>query len=169
MTFEQLYTDVDRDSASATELYALLSELARLPVRQGVAVTGSVNQMGEIQPVGGVNEKIEGFYEVCKIKGLTGRQGVIIPQQNVRDLMLRDEVVTAVRVDQFHIWSIRTVDEGIEILTGAPAGRADDAGVYPAGTVNGRVAARLAELAQRYKEFGRTDEERRERSPSTPS
>jgi predicted ATP-dependent protease len=169
LTFEQLYTDVDGDSASATELYALLSELARLPVRQGVAVTGSVNQMGEIQPVGGVNEKIEGFYDVCKTKGLTGHQGVIIPQQNVRDLMLRDEVVTAVREDQFHIWAIRTVDEGIEILTGAPAGRADDAGVYPAGTVNGRVATRLAELAQRYKEFGRTDEERRERSPSTPS
>jgi predicted ATP-dependent protease len=164
LTFEQLYTDVDGDSASATELYALLSELARLPVRQGVAVTGSVNQMGEIQPVGGVNEKIEGFYDVCKIKGLTGRQGVIIPQQNVRDLMLRDEVVTAVQEDQFHIWAIRTVDEGIEILTGAPAGAPDDAGVYPAGSVNGRVAARLAELAQRYKEFGRTDEERRERT-----
>jgi predicted ATP-dependent protease len=169
LTFEQLYTDVDGDSASATELYALLSELARLPVRQGVAVTGSVNQMGEIQPVGGVNEKIEGFYYVCKTKGLTGRQGVMIPQRNVRDLMLHDEVVTAVREDQFHIWAIRTADEGIEILTGVPAGAPDDAGAYPAGSVNGRVATRLAELAQRYKEFGRADEERRKTSQSTAS
>ncbi len=161
LTFEQLYTDVDGDSASSTELYALLSDLAGLPIRQGVAVTGSINQMGEIQPVAGVNEKIEGFYYVCKAMGLTGRQGVVIPHQNVRDLMLRDEVVTAVRENRFHVWAIRTVDEGIEILTGVPAGSADAAGLYPADTVNGRVASRLAELARRYQEFAETGEERR--------
>ncbi len=163
LTFEQLYTDVDGDSASSTELYALLSELAGLPIKQGVAVTASVNQMGEIQPVAGVTEKIEGFYYVCKAKGLTGRQGVVIPQQNVRDLMLREAVVTAVREGRFHIWAIRTVDEGIEILTGATAGTADATGAYPADTVNGRVATRLAELARRYREFAGTDQERREK------
>lgn len=153
LTFEQQYSDVDGDSASSTELYALLSELAGLPIDQGVAATGSVNQKGEIQPVGGVNEKIEGFYYTCKAKGLTGRQGVIIPHQNVRNLMLRDEVVEAARDGRFHVWTAATIDEGIEILTGTPAGLPDEHGHYPPDSVNGRVAARLADLARRYHEF----------------
>jgi predicted ATP-dependent protease len=160
LTFEQLYSDVDGDSASSTELSALLSELSGLPIDQGIAVTGSVNQKGEVQPIGGVNEKIEGFYAVCKIKGLTGRQGVIIPHRNVRDLMLREEVVTAVREGRFHVWAIRTVDEEIELLTGVAAGTPDSAGLYPADSVNGRVAARLTEFARRYHEFGVTDGQR---------
>jgi lon-related putative ATP-dependent protease len=160
LTFEQLYSDVEGDSASSTELCALLSELSGLPIDQGIAVTGSVNQRGEIQPIGGVNEKVEGFYYVCKIKGLTGRQGVVIPHQNVRDLMLRDDVVSAVREGRFHVWAVRTVDEEIELLTGVAAGTPDAAGVYPADSVNGRVAARLAEFARRYREFAVTDGQR---------
>ena len=158
LTFEQLYSEVDGDSASSTELYALLSELSGLPIEQGIAVTGSVNQMGEIQPIGGVNEKIEGFYFVCKAKGLTGQQGVIIPHQNVTDLMLRDEVVAAVRDGRFHVWAVRYVDEGIEILTNAQAGTRDDAGRYPEDSINGRVATRLAELGKRYRKFSDHDE-----------
>lgn len=153
LTFEQLYGEVEGDSASSTELYALLSELSGLPIDQGIATTGSVNQMGELQPIGGVNEKIEGFYYTCKAKGLTGRQGVIIPRQNLRDLMLRDEVVTAVREGKFHVWAVRTADEGIEILTGVEAGERDASGRYPPHSVNGRVAARLEEFARRYQEF----------------
>jgi lon-related putative ATP-dependent protease len=177
LTFEQLYSDVDGDSASSTELYALLSELSGLPIDQGIAVTGSVNQRGEIQPIGGVNEKIEGFYYVCKAKGLTGSQGVIIPIQNVRDLMLRPEVVDAVREGRFHIWAVRTADEGIEILTGTAAGEVDGDGHFPDGSVNGRVAARLAELARRFREFGpagerpageRAAEPSRESPPAAP-
>src|SRR5579884_272919 len=169
LTFEQQYSEVDGDSASSTELYALLSELADAPIDQGIATTGSVNQKGEIQPVGGVNEKIEGFYYVCKARGLTGRQGVIVPHQNVRNLMLRDEVVTAVREGRFHIWAVRTVDEGIEILTGLPAGTPDAEGAYPPGSVNGRVAARLAELARRYHEFRRPEEHPPEGGSPPPS
>jgi predicted ATP-dependent protease len=165
LTFEQLYSDVDGDSASSTELYALLSELSGLPIDQGIATTGSVNQMGDLQPIGGVNEKIEGFYYVCKAKGLTGRQGVVIPHQNVSHLMLRDEVVTAVREGRFRVWAVRNVDEGIEILTGAPAGTPDEAGRYPAGSVNARVAARLAELASRYRKFGEHDGRPEDRPP----
>ena len=160
LTFEQLYSDVDGDSASSTELYALLSELGGLPIEQGIATTGSVDQMGEIQPIGGVNEKIEGFYFVCKEKGLTGQQGVIIPRQNVADLMLRDEVVNAVRDGRFHVWAVRHVDEGIEILTGAVAGARDDSGRYPEDSINGRIAARLAELGRRYRQFSDRDERR---------
>ncbi len=166
LTFEQLYSDVEGDSASSTELYALLSELAGLPIDQGIATTGSVNQMGEIQPIGGVNEKIEGFYYACKVKGLTGRQGVIVPHQNVGDLMLREEVVEAVRNGRFHVWAVHTVDEGIEILTGRAAGTRDANSGYPEDSVNGRVAARLAELARHYKEFGAPgDRQRDDRQP----
>ncbi len=153
LTFEQLYSEVDGDSASSTELYALLSELSGLPIDQGIATTGSVNQMGEIQPIGGVNEKIEGFYYVCKAKGLTGRQGVIIPHQNTRDLMLREEVVAAVRDRRFNVWAVHTVDEGIEVLTGTSAGTPNAKGEYPEDSVNGRTVARLAELARHYQEF----------------
>jgi lon-related putative ATP-dependent protease len=158
LTFEQQYSDVEGDSASSTELYALLSELAGLSIDQGIAATGSVDQKGEIQPVGGVNEKIEGFYYVCKARGLTGRQGVVIPHRNVRNLMLQGEVAAAVREGRFHVWAVRTVDEGIEILTGTEAGVPDEAGRYPSASVNGRVAARLAEMARRYQESRRAEE-----------
>jgi len=163
LTFEQLYSDVDGDSASSTELYALLSELSGLPIDQGIATTGSVNQRGEIQPIGGVNEKIEGFYFTCKARGLTGGQGVIIPHQNVRNLMLRGEVVDAVRAGRFHVWAVRTIDEGIEILTGVAAGTPDAGGKYPEDSVNGRVKARLADLAQRLRQAG----DRRDGGPQT--
>ncbi|MDR7500566.1 MAG: S16 family serine protease, partial [Armatimonadota bacterium] len=153
LTFEQTYTEVEGDSASSTELYALLSDLAGVPIDQGIAVTGSVNQKGEIQPIGGVNEKIEGFYQVCKVMGLTGSQGVIIPVQNLPNLMLREEVVDAVAQGKFHIWAVRTVDEGLEILTGLPAGEAREDGSYPEGTINARVSKRLAELAERLRRF----------------
>jgi lon-related putative ATP-dependent protease len=162
LTFEQLYSDVEGDSASSTELYALLSELAGLAIDQGIATTGSVDQMGEIQPIGGANEKIEGFYSVCKVKGLTGRQGVIIPHQNIRDLMLREEVVEAVRDGRFHVWAVRTVDEGIEILTGTSAGAPNAQGEFPKDSVNGRIADRLNDLARRYQEFGAAAERARD-------
>lgn len=148
ITFEQMYEEVDGDSASSTELYALLSELSGIPINQGIAVTGSVNQKGEVQPIGGVNEKIEGFFRTCKLKGLTGRQGVMIPVQNVLNLVLHDEVVEAIRAGRFHIWAVRTIDEGIAILTGVPAGAADESGQYPPDTVNGRVSRRLEEYAE---------------------
>jgi len=154
ITFEQLYSGVDGDSASSAELYALLSALAGLPIDQGIAVTGSINQYGQIQPIGGVNEKIEGFFAACKALGMTGRQGVVIPVQNVENLMLKDEVVEAVRDGRFHIWAISTVDEGLALLTGVPAGEPDEQGQYPPDTVHGRVHARLEELAQGLKAFG---------------
>ena len=134
--FEQLYGGVDGDSASSTEAYAILSSLSGIPINQAIAVTGSVNQKGEIQPIGGVNEKIEGFYQICKMRGLTGDAGVIIPAQNVRNLHLADEVIDSVRKGKFHIYSVRTIDEGIEILTGVPAGKKDKNGKFPLGTIN---------------------------------
>lgn len=164
LTFEQLYSDVDGDSASSTELYALLSELSGLPIDQGIATTGSVNQRGELQPIGGVNEKIEGFYYTCKAKGLTGGQGVLIPQQNIRNLMLRGEVVDAVRAGRFHVWAARTIDEGIEILTGEAAGAPDGDGKYPPDSINGRVQARLAQLARSLQLSGA---DRRDGTPAT--
>ncbi len=133
ITFEQLYGGVEGDSASSTELYAILSSLSGVPVRQSLAVTGSVNQMGEIQPIGGVNEKIEGFFDICTLKGLTGQQGVIIPESNVDNLML--EVVEAVKNNKFHIYSVRKIEEGIELLTGLPAGEPDIYGEYPENTI----------------------------------
>ncbi|NLZ38177.1 MAG: AAA family ATPase [Firmicutes bacterium] len=145
ITFEQLYGEIDGDSASSTELYAILSSLAELPLRQDIAVTGSVNQYGEIQPIGGVTQKVEGFYKVCKLYGLTGKQGVIIPVQNIKNLNLQDEVIEAVRDGKFHIYAISTIEEGIEILTGVPAGSPDQDGNYPPDTVFGRVAAKLEE------------------------
>lgn len=151
--FEQSYEGVEGDSASSTELYALLSSLSGTPIRQGIAVTGSVNQLGKIQPIGGVNYKIEGFYAVCKAKGLTGDQGVMIPRSNLRNLMLKDEVVEAVREGKFHIWSVETVEEGIEILTGVPAGERQPDGSYPEGTINGRVNTRLREMLENMKKF----------------
>jgi predicted ATP-dependent protease len=148
LCFEQSYEGVEGDSASSTELYAILSSLSGLPIKQGIAVTGSVNQKGEVQPIGGVNQKIEGFFDVCRVKGLTGRQGVLIPHQNEKHLMLREDVVQAVREGKFHIWSIGSIDEGIFILTGKNAGEAQEDGSYPDGTVNFLVKKRLKELAQ---------------------
>lgn len=156
IAFEQSYEGVDGDSASATELYALLSSLADLPIKQGIAATGSVNQHGEIQAVGGVTLKVEGFFDVCRAMpgGLTGEQGVIVPAANVANLMLREDVVEAVAQGRFHIYPVRTVDEGIEILTGVPAGERGPDGTYPADSVNGRVDRRLRELAEKLQQFG---------------
>ena len=134
LTFEQSYSGVDGDSASSAELYALLSSLAGIPLRQGIAVTGSVNQNGEIQAIGGVNQKIEGFYQICKIKGLTGQQGVIIPQVNVDELFLDEEVVQAVKNRQFNLWGITDIDQGLEILSGVAAGTLDEKSEYTAGS-----------------------------------
>jgi len=161
LAFEQLYEEVEGDSASSTELYALLSSLADLPLKQSIAVTGSVNQRGEIQPIGGATRKVEGFYEVCKAKGLTGDQGVIIPHQNVRHLMVKEEVVEAIKNGKFHIWPVKTIDEGIEILTGVPAGQPDSAGKYPEDTVHGRVDRRLQQFAEKLKEFTAPEAEER--------
>ncbi len=151
--FEQSYSGVEGDSASSTELYALLSSLSGLPLRQDIAVTGSVNQKGEIQPIGGVNEKIEGFFDVCKAKGLTGTQGVMIPYANMDDLMLRKDVVQAIREGKFHIYPVKTIDQGIEILTGVEAGERLPDGRFKEGTVNDLVDRRLRELGMKIKEF----------------
>jgi len=152
ISFEQLYEEVEGDSASSTELYALLSSLSGVPLKQGIAVTGSIDQQGNVQPVGGINEKIEGFFFTCQRKGLTGDQGVILPAQNVVNLMLRAEVRQAVAEGRFHLYPVRTVDEGIEILTGLPAGELQADGTYPPDSVHGRVMARLAEIAENLKE-----------------
>ncbi len=148
IVFEQLYSGIDGDSASSTELYALLSDLSGVPINQSIAVTGSVNQRGYIQPIGGVNEKIEGYYRVCKLKGINGEQGVIIPIQNVKNLMLEQEVVDAVRNDQFHIWAISHVEEGMEILTGRKTGKRTKDGSFEKGTIYALVDQRLQHLAK---------------------
>ncbi len=153
LVFEQSYGGVEGDSASSAELYALLSAIAGIPLRQSLAVTGSVNQQGEIQAIGGVNEKIEGFFELCAARGLSGEQGVLIPSANVEHLMLRSRVVEAVEAGTFHIYPVVTIDQGIELLTGLEAGEPDGDGTFPEGSVNARVAARLAELAKRAREF----------------
>ncbi|MBR6033534.1 MAG: AAA family ATPase [Clostridia bacterium] len=146
--FEQLYGGVDGDSASSTEAYAILSSLSGIPINQSIAVTGSVNQKGEIQPIGGVNEKIEGFYQICKMRGLNGNHGVIIPIQNVRNLHLSDEIIDAVKSNKFHIYAIKTIEEGVEILTGVPAGKKDKNGNFPAGTVNYLAYEKLKKYAK---------------------
>ena len=150
--FEQLYGGVDGDSASSTETYAILSSLSGIPINQSIAVTGSVNQKGEIQPIGGVNEKIEGFFQICEMRGLNGEHGVIIPVQNVRNLHLSDKIIEAVKKGKFHIYAISTIDEGIEILTGVPAGKKDKSGNFPAGTVNHLVYEKLKHYAKVSKE-----------------
>lgn len=146
--FEQLYNGVDGDSASSTELYALLSSLSNVPINQSIAVTGSVNQKGEIQPIGGVNEKIEGFYQICKMRSLDGSHGVMIPVQNIENLSLSDEIVDAVKKGNFHIYAVSSIEEGIEILTGVPAGKKDKYGRFPAGTVNALVYDKLKKYAE---------------------
>lgn len=160
LCFEQSYEGVEGDSASSTELYAILSSLSDVAIKQNIAVTGSVNQKGEIQPIGGVNQKIEGFFQVCQAKGLTGDQGVLIPYQNLRNLMLREEVVEAVRKGQFYIYSARTIDEGIEILTGVPAGTRQEDGTYSEGTINYLVDKRLKDMAERLKGFYAEEEKK---------
>ena len=146
--FEQLYNGVDGDSASSTELYGLLSSLSGIPINQAIAVTGSVNQKGQIQPIGGVNEKIEGFFQICKMRGLDGSHGVMIPVQNIDNLQLSDEVIEAVKNKLFHIYSVSTIEEGIEVLTGVPAGRKDKNGKFPAGTINYLVYEKLKKYAE---------------------
>jgi ATP-dependent Lon protease len=151
--FEQSYSGVDGDSASSTEIYALLSALSGVPIRQELAVTGSVNQQGDVQPIGGVNQKIEGFYDVCKLKGLTGTQGVLIPAENVDDLMLREEVVEAVTNGKFHLYPVATIEQGIEILTGERAGKKTPSGKHETGSVFAKVDARLSEMARTMQKF----------------
>ncbi|OQY32788.1 MAG: hypothetical protein B6I38_04235 [Anaerolineaceae bacterium 4572_5.1] len=157
LAFEQSYGGVDGDSASAAELYALLSSIGNIPLRQDRAITGSINQHGTIQAVGGINEKIEGFFQVCQEKGLTGTQGVIIPSSNVRHLMLNDAVVAAVEDEKFHIWPIATFDEGIPLLTDLEAGERDESGTYPDGTFNAKAQEMLIEFAKRVKKFDGED------------
>jgi predicted ATP-dependent protease len=151
--FEQSYDGVDGDSASSTELYATLSSLSGVPIKQGLAVTGSVNQNGEIQAIGGINYKIEGFYDVCRLKGITGDQGVLMPKSNLRNLMLRPDVVEAVRDGKFHIYAIGSIDEGMEVLTGVPAGERDADGRYPEGSINDLVEKNLRQFSERLRQF----------------
>ena len=164
LCFEQSYEGVEGDSASSTELYALLSSLSGVPLKQNIAVTGSVNQEGTIQPIGGVNQKIEGFFQVCRTKGLNGDQGVMIPHQNLRNLMLRQEVVDAVQEGKFHIYTVSNIDEGIEVLTGVDAGKRKKDGTYPKDSINYKVAEKLKEMAVKLKQFyGPTAEEKKEK------
>ena len=167
LVFEQSYGGVDGDSASMAELCALLSALAGVPVKQSLAMTGSVNQHGEAQPIGGVNEKIEGFFDVCQARGLTGEQGVIIPASNVQHLMLRQDVVAAVEAGQFHIYTMQTIDQAIELLTGLPAGERGEEGDFAPGSVNQLVEARLIELSEKQRDFAAPPEEEPERERET--
>lgn len=159
LCFEQLYNGIDGDSASSAELYAILSSLAGVPIKQSIAVTGSVNQKGEIQPIGGVNEKIEGYFELCKLRGLDGTHGVIIPYRNIRNLNLHDEVVEAVEKGKFNVYAVKTIDEGMEILTGMKFGEKGEDGTYPPGTINYLVYEKLKKYALAAARFGRESEE----------
>ena len=159
LVFEQSYGGIDGDSASSAELYALLSALAEVPLRQDLAVTGSVNQHGVVQPIGGVNEKIEGFFDVCQTRGLTGDQGVLIPASNTDHLMLRPDVVAAAEAGDFHVYPVETIDQGIELLTGVEAGTRDEQGAFPDDTINDRVETRLRTFADRRRQFALTDGE----------
>src|SRR4030095_4600658 len=154
--FEQSYDGVDGDSASSTELYAILSSLSEVPIQQGIAVTGSVNQNGEIQAIGGINQKIEGFYDVCRLKAITGNQGVLIPKSNLCNLMLRPDVVQAVKDGKFHIYAVNNIDEAIEVLTGIPAGNRDPDGHYPEGSINGRVEKKLRRFSEQLRQMAGT-------------
>ncbi len=158
LVFEQSYEEIEGDSASSTELYALLSRLADVPIRQSIAVTGSVNQKGDVQAIGGLNEKIEGYFEVCQVKGLNGKQGVLIPSSNVRNLMLKEEVVEAIKAGNFHIYPVSTIDEGMEVLTGLKAGKRQQDGHYEPDSINSKVQNRLSTLAERLRDFSRIEE-----------
>ncbi|MGB0129172.1 MAG: Lon-insertion domain-containing protein, partial [Rhodocyclaceae bacterium] len=162
LVFEQSYGPVEGDSASLAELCALMSALSALPIKQSLAVTGSVNQYGRVQAIGGVNEKIEGFFDICRARGLDGEHGVLIPDANVKHLMLREDVVQACAEGKFKLYAVSTVDEAIETLTGVAAGEPDDQGVVPEGTVNFLVAAQLAEMAMTRRDHGRGGGRRRE-------
>jgi predicted ATP-dependent protease len=153
LTFEQSYAMIDGDSASSTELYALISSLANVPIKQGIAVTGSVNQNGEIQAIGGVNEKIEGFYNVCKDKGLTGEQGVIIPRSNIENLMLKEEVTRSIQARKFHVWAIETVEDGLKILTDMEVGERQKNGKFPRNSLYYMVENQLRDFAKRSNDF----------------
>jgi predicted ATP-dependent protease len=153
LVFEQSYSGIEGDSASSAELYALLSAIGDIPLKQSLAVTGSVNQHGQVQPIGGVNEKIEGFFDTCKAKGLNGEQGVLIPASNVKNLMLRRDVIEAVEQGQFRVYPVETIDQGMMILTGMEAGTPDPEGNYPEGSVNGRIQKQLENFAERQKTF----------------
>jgi len=153
LVFEQNYGGVEGDSASSTELYAILSALSGLPIKQSIAVTGSVNQKGEVQAIGGVNEKIEGFFEVCKAEGFTGKQGVMVPESNVQNLMLKEEIVGAVKAGKFHIYAVKTIDEGMEVLTGVKTGKRREDGTFENGTLNHKVDKHLKAMAEKLKEF----------------
>jgi predicted ATP-dependent protease len=165
LVFEQSYGGVEGDSASSAELYALLSALAEVPLRQSLAVTGSVNQHGEIQAIGGVNEKIEGFFDICNNQGLSGEQGVLIPASNVKHLMLRHDVVAAVEAGRFAVYPVSHIDEGIELLTGTAAGARDTQGRYPEASINRLVEDRLVQFTTRMLELGR---ELGKREPGDP-
>ncbi len=156
LCFEQLYGGVDGDSASSAELYAVLSSLSEVPIKQSIAVTGSVNQKGEIQPIGGVTEKVEGFFELCKLRGLNGQHGVIIPYQNIKNLVLNDEVIEACKEGKFNVYAVKTIDEGIEILTGKKAGTKKENGKYPAGTINYLVYEKLKKFSKIASEAEKT-------------
>jgi lon-related putative ATP-dependent protease len=162
LVFEQSYSGVEGDSASSTELYALLSAIAQVPLKQSMAVTGSVNQHGQVQAIGGVNEKIEGFFDICQAKGLSGEQGVLIPAANVKHLMLRQDVISAVDEGRFHIYPVERIDQGIELLTGIPAGQRNEAGNYPEGSINYLVEQRLREFAERRLAFSSATKEDQE-------
>ncbi|MBD3669314.1 MAG: AAA family ATPase [Gammaproteobacteria bacterium] len=167
LVFEQSYGEIDGDSASAAELICLLSALSELPIRQSLAITGSINQHGRIQAIGGVNAKVEGFFDICRERGLTGEQGVIIPASNVADLMLREDVVEAVASGQFHLYSIERVEEAIELLMETPAGERDDKGEFPKDSVNARVEAKLSELAHIRQTFGEKEHEDEDKADET--
>jgi lon-related putative ATP-dependent protease len=164
LVFEQSYEEIEGDSASSTELYALLSRLAEVSIRQAIAVTGSVNQNGEVQAIGGLNEKIEGYFEVCRAKGLNGKQGVLIPSSNVRNLMLKEEVVEAIRAGNFHIYPVSTIDQGMEVLTGLKAGECQQDGYYEPDSINGKVQKRLSTLASKLRDFSRAEEKEKDKS-----
>jgi ATP-dependent Lon protease len=151
--FEQSYSGVDGDSASSTEIYALVSALSSLPLRQDIAVTGSMNQQGDIQAIGGVNQKIEGFFDVCRIKGLSGTQGVMMPESNVEDLMLREDILEAVAAGKFHIWPVAKIEQGIEILTGCVAGLKNSDGKFEQGSAFALMDDRMRDMARTLKEF----------------
>jgi lon-related putative ATP-dependent protease len=161
IVFEQNYEGVEGDSASSTELYSILSALSGLPIKQNIAVTGSVNQKGEVQAIGGVNEKIEGFFEVCKLKGLTGQQGVMIPESNVQNLMLKEEVVEAAKAGKFNIYAVKTIDEGIEFLTGTKAGSRSSDGTFEEGTVNYLVDKQLKDMANKLNQYAASEPQKK--------
>jgi predicted ATP-dependent protease len=167
VVFEQSYGGVDGDSASSAELYALLSALSDIPLRQSLAVTGSVNQYGQVQAIGGVNEKIEGFFDICSARGLTGKQGVLIPASNTKHLMLRPDVVAAAKKRKFNIYPVETIGQGIGVLTGVAAGERDGSGEFPAESVYSRVEMRLREYALTRKNFGATQPQSSEQGDDT--